>query len=137
MNRAPEPAPAGMQAYPHTRVPNPPNLYGQQDMVSVPTTFPRFATPWGMVQLSNGLDRTDMGRKQTYVAAGYLAAISPQYPGSTRQFGRNPADFPIKNPSYQQWDTYVQMTAGQEPVSGPGPGYMMGGTGVLMNPGGG
>lgn len=116
------------------RVPNPHVDYGENDIVTEPTTFPRYATPWNQMQLSNGWDGTNYGHRDSSPAAGYAVNSIPYIPGQTRLYGENPADFPMQGISPSQWNQYVQATAGSQPMYPGGPGQIVGG---LYNPGSG
>lgn len=116
------------------RKPNPHVLYGQIDMENAPTTFARIATRWGDLQLSNGLDRTNFGRRFTYSNVGYLANVMPTVPGQDRLSGIHPANYPMRGPAPSQWDTHVANTAGSQPNYPGGPGQVMG---AVRNPGSG
>lgn len=106
--------------------PNPHILYGQDDIETAPTTFNRIGTRWGDVQLSNGWQNTDYGRRTGYAAKGYLIAVLPSLPGQTRLSGSNPADFPARGPAPSQWQFHVNSSAGSQPSYPGGPGYIMG-----------
>lgn len=127
------PQPIGVYA---GRVPNPHIQYGQDDMMNAPTTFARIATRWADVQLSNGWQNTNYGRRNGYQPEGYLIATLPNTPGLTRLSGSNPADFPARGPSPSQWDYHVMSTAGAQPNYPGGPGYIMGQVGRIGNAGG-
>lgn len=118
------------------RVPNPHIVYGQDDMMNAPTTFARYATRWGDVQLSNGWQNTDYGRRAGYAAKGYLIAVTPTLPGQTRLSANNPADFPARGPAPSQWDYHVMSSAGSQPSYPGGPGYIMGSVGHTGSAGG-
>lgn len=126
------PPDANIAVYPGSRAPN--NvLRGQEDLVTVPTQFPRYMTPWGQMQLSNGVDRGDYGRRDASPQASYLAEVAAIQPGQTRLYGRNLGDFPMQGATYQQWQLYVQMTAGAEPTYNGGPGVIA--ANGIINPG--
>lgn len=121
--------------YQGPRAPNPRTLYGQEDLVTVPAVYPRFMTPWGMLQLSNGIDRGDQGKRDVSPAASYMSAVAAIQPGQTRLYGKNLSDFPMQGASYQQWQVYVQTTAGSESTYNGGPGIIA--ANGLVNPGSG
>jgi hypothetical protein len=114
--------PAQIVVLPGSRGPNPNIQYGQEDMNLTPVMLARYATPWNMVQLSNGVDRGDQGMKDLNPASSYLANVVPLQPGQTRVTGTNPADFPQMNMAPAQWAAYVQATAGLQPQYGSGVG---------------
>lgn len=124
----------GIAIYPAARGENPYVWRGQEDLVITPTQYPRFMTPWNQVQLSNGWDGTDMGKRDTSAAASYLSGIVPLQPGQTRLSGTNYADFPQQGMAYPQWQAYVQSTAGAQPQYTGGVGTIYG---KVMNPGSG
>lgn len=132
---APTPPDTGIGVYQGARAPNPRTLYGQDDLVTVPTVYPRFMSPWGMLQLSNGIDRGDYGKRDASPAASYLSAVAAIQPGQTRLSGKNLADFPMQGASYQQWQVYVQSTAGSESSYNGGPGVIA--ANGIVNPGSG
>lgn len=126
-------APAGIVVYPGRRMPNPFIQYGQDDIDIIPNTFPRFSTAdTTQVQLSNGWDRTNFGYKDGSAPASYLAEVAAFQPGQTRLSGTTPGNFPQKPLAPQQWNAYVQGTAGSEPQYGGGAGTAMG---TVYNPG--
>lgn len=126
--------PAGIAVYPNARDTNPYIWYGQDDIVTTPTQYPRFMTPWNQAQLSNGWDGTNFGVRDSSPAASYLAEVSAFQPGQTRLYGSNLADFPMVGMAPQQWQAYVQSTAGAQPQYTGGVGTINGG---IMNPGSG
>lgn len=116
----------------HGRVPNPNILYGQDDMENAPTTFARIATRWADVQLSNGWQNTNYGKRFTFSNTGYLASVVPVEPGATRLSGRQQGDFPMRGPAPSQWDFHVNNGPGSQPSYPGGPGFVMG---QAVNPG--
>lgn len=108
------------------RAVNPHVLRGQIDLENAPTTFARYATRWADVQLSNGWQNTDYGKRTGYRGAAYYIATLPTIPGQSRLSGGNPADFPLRGPAPSQWDYHVASTAGSQPNYPGGPGYVMG-----------
>ena len=127
--------PAGINVYPAARRPNPEILYGQDDLDTIPNTFPRYMSPQiTQVQLSNGWDRTNYGYRDGSAPASYLAEVAAFQPGQTRLSGTTPGNFPQKPLSPAQWNAYVQSTAGSEPQYGGGSGTVMG---IVANPGSG
>lgn len=108
------------------RIPNPNVLYGQADMENGPTTFARYATRWGDVQLSNGVMRTNFGRRFVYQNTGYLAMVSPTVPGQTRLSGTTTGNYPSRGPAPSQWQFHVDNGPGSQPDYPGGPGYVMG-----------
>lgn len=127
-------SPAEVVIYPGVLRANPNIDYGQQDQFITPTQYPRFATPWNQVQLSNGWDGTNMGKRDTSPAASYLAEVSAFQPGQMRLSGTNYADFPQTPMAPQQWNAYVQSTAGQQPDMAGGVGTV---SAPVFNPGSG
>lgn len=121
----PEPVGQPIAAYPG-KVPNPHIAYGQDDMVNAPVTFNRIGTRWGDVQLNNGWQNTNYGKRLTYNAAGYLFAVSQHVPGYSRLIGRNPADFPARGPAPSQWAFHVATGPGMQPDTPGGPGQAAG-----------
>lgn len=119
--------------YPGARAPNPNVFYGQDDIVTVPTVFPRYSTPWNQIQLSNGVDRGDQGKRDTNPPSNYLYNAAPFQPGQTRMSGTSIGDFPMQGAGYQQWQVYVQTTAGMEPTYNGGPGIIA--ANGIINPG--
>lgn len=117
-------------------VPNPHIAYGQVDMVNAPTTFARIATRWRDVQLRNGWQTTNYGRRMEQPAASQFVAAAPKIPGQTRLMGTHPADFPMRGPAPSQWDYHVASTAGSQPMYPGGPGYIMGTVGYTGSSGG-
>lgn len=105
---------------------NPHVLRGQADLENAPTTFARYATRWADMQLSNGWQNTDYGKRTGYRGAAYMIAITPSIPGQTRLIGNNSADFPLRGPAPSQWDYHVASSAGSQPFYPGGPGYVMG-----------
>jgi hypothetical protein len=102
-------APAVIAVYPGARTDNPHVYRGQDDIITVPTVFPRYMTPDPhQVQLSNGWDRTSYGARDLTPQASYLSAIAAFQPGQTRLTGSNPGDFVQQGISYQQWQMYAQ-----------------------------
>lgn len=124
----------GIVIYPAARGENPYVWRGQEDIVITPTQYPRFMTPWNQVQLSNGVDRGDMGKRDLNKAASYMSGIIPLQPGQTRLSGTQYADFAQQGMAPQQWQAYVQSTAGQQPTYTGGVGTIYG---KIMNPGSG
>jgi hypothetical protein len=119
--------PAGIAVYPAAIVPNQLTQYGQQDKIAVPVIFPRYMTPAiTQVQLSNGWDSTNMGKKDVAAAASYLAEVAAFQPGQTRMTGMMPANFPMTAMAPQTWNNYVQSTAGAQPVNTGGVGTTSG-----------
>jgi hypothetical protein len=129
------PGGAGIPLAPYIgRTPNPNILYGQDDMMNAPVTFNRIGTRWGDVQLSNGWDRTNYGRRLQYATAGYLNVVMPNIPGQSRQSGQQAGDFPVKGMAPAQWQYHFDQTAGMQPNYPGGPGQAMG---TIFNPGSG
>lgn len=124
----------GVVIYPSARGENPNVWRGQEDMVLTPTQYPRFMTPWNQVQLSNGWDGTNYGKRDSSAAASYLSGIVPFQPGQTRLYGSNIADFPQQGMAYPQWQAYVQSTAGAQPAYTGGVGTV---NAPMFNPGSG
>src|SRR5882724_9816355 len=64
--------PSGEPMTPYTgRAPNPHIAYGQADLTNAPTTFNRFGTRWGDVQLKNGLaNGVASGKRWGYRGSG-------------------------------------------------------------------
>lgn len=122
-----------MQVY-QGRIPNPNILYGQDDLTNAPVTFNRIGTRWGDVQLSNGWDRTNYGKRLTYRSSGYLNVVQPQIPGQQRQSGQQAGDFPVRGMAPAQWESHVSRTAGMQPNYPGGPGQALG---TIFNPGSG
>lgn len=118
-------APQPLQRY-QGWVPSPHILYGQQDIETAPLTFNRIGTRWGDVQLSNGWQNTNYGKRMVTPGAYYLVAVTPTIPGQTRLSGGRFADFPARGPAPSQWQSYYDATAGMQPDSPGGPGQMMG-----------
>jgi len=118
------------------RTPNPHIAYGQDDMMNAPTTFNRIGTRWGDVQLRNGWQTTNYGRRMTGPEAHQMVAITPRIPGQDRISGTHPADFPVRGPAPSQWDFHVANSAGSQPSYPGGPGYMMGNPGFTGSSGG-
>ena len=128
--------PAGIVVLPAARRPNPLIFYGQDDLDTLPNTFPRFGSnDVTLVQLANGLaNGTAMGFKDGSAPASYLAEVASFEPGKTRQNGTTPGNYPQRSMAPQQLAAYVQATAGSEPQYGGGVGTFMG---TLDNPGSG
>lgn len=119
--------PAGIAVYPQARGENRNHYYGQEDLIFVPTVFPRYSTPAiTQVQLSNGWDRTDMGMKDPSAAASYLSQVAAFQPGQTRLTGTQPSAFVMTSPAPQQWDAHVASTAGMQPNYTGGVGTVSG-----------
>lgn len=116
------------------RSPNPYIRYGEQDMENMPLTLAlkQSKIVWD-VQLSNGLDRTNIGYRMGIPAAGYLIATNQKIPGQTRLsgYGQQSA-FPMIGMAPSQWDNYVAAGPGAQPSYPGGPGAIMG---TLINPG--
>lgn len=124
--------PAQINVLPTARGTNPNIWYGQEDTNLMPVMLARYATPWNQVQLSNGVDRGDQGKKDLNPASSYLANVVPLQPGQTRVSGTNPADFPQMQMAPAQWNSYVQATAGLQPQYGTGVGTA---SAPVFNPG--
>ena len=119
--------PAGIAVYPQARGENVKHYYGQEDLVLVPTIFPRYSFPGVFqVQLSNGWDRTDMGLKDPSAAASYLSQVAAFQPGQTRLTVTQPSNFVMTSPAPQQWDAHVAATAGSQPDYTGGVGTVSG-----------
>jgi hypothetical protein len=108
------------------RVPNPHIQYGQDDLTNAPTTFARFRTRWGGIQLSNGVMRTNFGRRFTFQRTGYLNNVVQTVPGQSRLSGTTPSNFPMRGPAPSQWQFHVDNGPGSQPSTPGGPGQIMG-----------
>ena len=125
MEYALTPPEAQVAVYPGARRPNPNVFYGQDDQITVPTQYPRFAMKSVYdVQLSNGWDATDWGKRDNSPQGSYLSAVAAFQPGQTRLYGSNYADFPMQGVTPQQWSVYVQTTAGAQSQYNGGPGVI-------------
>lgn len=101
--------PAGIVIYPYARTDNPHVYRGQEDIVTLPVVFPRFMTPDPhQIQLSNGWDKSNYGKRDVSPQASYLSAVAAFQPGQTRMTGQNPGDFVQQGISYAQWQMYAQ-----------------------------
>lgn len=114
------------------RIPNPHVLYGQEDIETGPVTFARYATRWGDVQLDNGWNHTNMGRRMLQPAASWFAMAQPTIPGQTRLIGQNPSDFIPASNAPSQWQFHYDSSAGMQPNTPGGPGQVAGRTLVNM-----
>jgi hypothetical protein len=118
-------------------VPNPHIVHGQGEIDTSPITFARYATRWADVQLSNGWQNTNYGRRMTLTPMAYLMNAVPTIPGQTRLSGQaTPSAFPIKGMAPSQWDFHVQNSAGQQPDNPGGPGQTLGPVGGFYGGGG-
>jgi hypothetical protein len=134
MEISPQKLPAGIVVLPSARQPNPRTFYGQDDLYTLPITYPRFAHNDVVdVQLANGLSNGALaGYRDGSAPASYLAEVAAFQPGQTRLSGTTPGNFPQRAMAPQQWNAYVQATAGSEPQYGGGSGTVMG---MVANPG--
>lgn len=112
--------------------PNPNVVYGQMDMDNQPTTFNRIGTRWGDVQMHNGWDDTNWGRRITYATAGFYNEVIPVVPGQMRLL---PSGFVGQGPAPSQWQRNVNVGPGSQPMTPGGPGQLQGVS--LRNPGSG
>jgi hypothetical protein len=126
--------PAGIIVLPAARRPNPEIFYGQDDLYTLPITYPRFAhNDTTQVQLANGLSNgTGMGFIDGSAPASYLAEVASFEPGRTRLSGTTPGNFPQRAMAPAQWNAYVAATAGSEPQFAGGSGTFLG---AVANPG--
>lgn len=94
-----------------------------------PVTVARYNMSRGIhdVQLNNGWQRTNYGRRTTYASSGYLSGVVPQVPGQTRLFGQggSPGNFTPKTqsaiaPSAWQANVANAQNLSVNTVSGPG-----------------
>lgn len=106
--------------------PNPHILYGQDDIETGPVTFNRIGTRWRDVQLSNGWQNTNYGKRMTVVPAQYHWESYPIVPGQTRLSGTTNQNFPQLGPAPSQWQNYYQSQAGNQPNYPGGPGSFLG-----------
>lgn len=114
------------------RIANPHILYGQRDLENAPTTFARYATRWGDVQLSNGWMNTNFGRRLSNAKTGYLSNVQPTVPGQTRLTGLHPSNYPMRGPAPSQWQFHVNNGPGSQPDYPGGPGQILGGGPILQ-----
>jgi len=116
---------------PLSQGPLPPPTHDNQ-----PTTFNRFATRWGDLQLRNGLaNRVASGQINGYRGEGWYDVAAPTIPGQQRLISGRVGDFPARGPAPSQWSANVANGPGSQPDYPGGPGYLMGGS--LINPGSG
>jgi hypothetical protein len=94
-----------------------------------PVTVARYNMSRGVhdVQLSNGWQRTNYGKRTTYASSGYLSGIVPQVPGQSRLIGQggSPGNFTPKTQSAiapVTWQNNVAQAQAQavNTISGPG-----------------
>jgi hypothetical protein len=122
----------GMQSYNGTLGANRHIVPAQNDVDNSPITFNRHATRWGDMQLSNGWQNTNYGKRLVYGTQGYLNEVVPIIPGMTRLY---PAGFPRQGAAPSQWQANFNNGPGQQPNYPGGPGQVMGTQ--LVNPGSG
>ena len=124
---------AGMVgANPHMAIPNRGEEYD-----TTPITFNRIGTRWCDTQLNNGLrDYVASGRINSYRGEGWYDVTVPLVPGQTRLVGSNhPGYFVPKGGAPSQWQDAYNSTAGAQPSTPGGPGYLAAPS--LYNPGSG
>jgi hypothetical protein len=116
----------GYQQNPHMILQALPGGYTAQIDPS-PVTFARYNMSRGVhdVQLSNGWQRTNYGRRTVYASSGYLNEVAPEIPGQSRLIGKNTADFIMKGPAPAQWQNQVDQVQSVPPNPG-GPGQLGG-----------
>lgn len=94
-----------------------------------PVTVARYNMSRGVhdVQLSNGWQRTNYGRRTTYASSGYLSTVLPQVPGQSRLIGQggSPGNFTPKtqsavSPFTMQQRSQAAQNLSVNTVSGPG-----------------
>jgi hypothetical protein len=92
-----------------------------------PVTFARYNMSRGMhdVQLNNGWQRTNYGKRTVYASSGYLNEVMPQIPGQSRLSGTQTGDFVMRGPAPAQWQNIVDNVQSQ-PSNPGGPGQVMG-----------
>lgn len=104
----------------------------QNDMDYSPITFNRHGTRWGDMQLNNGWQDTNYGKRLRYGTQGYLNEVVPIIPGQSRLI---PSGFPRQSLAPSQWQNNINNGPGQQPNYPGGPGQVMGT--ALVNPGSG
>jgi hypothetical protein len=116
----------GYQENSHILIPALPGGYTAQVDPS-PVTFARYNMARGVhdVQLNNGWQRTNYGRRTVYASSGYLNEIQPQIPGQSRLFGTNTADFVMRGPAPGQMQA-IQDQVQSQPSNPGGPGQLGG-----------
>jgi hypothetical protein len=94
-----------------------------------PVTVARYNMSRGIhdVQLNNGWQRTNYGKRTTYASSGYLSSIVPQIPGQSRLIGQggSPGNFTPKTqsaiaPSTWQNNVAQAQATSVNTISGPG-----------------
>ena len=104
--------------------PNPHHAWGTEDMENKPVTFVRYNMSRGVhdVQLSNGWQFTNYGRKTVCGTSGYLNSVQPQIPGQSRLIGAGTSSsFVPRGGSPGQWQNKVdQANNAASTVGGPG-----------------
>ncbi len=109
-----------------------------------PVTFARYNMSRGVhdVQLNNGWQRTNYGRRTVYASSGYLSSVTPQWPGQSRLIGQggSPGNFTPKTQSAtgpSAWQALVANAQSQSVNTVSGPGTIAGGTLGYMGSSGG
>lgn len=118
----------GYQQTQHALIPALPGGYTAQVDPS-PVTFARYNMARGMhdVQLNNGWQRTNYGKRTTYASSGYLNEVMPEIPGQSRLYGQggSPSNFVPRGPAPAQWQNIVD-TIQSRPANPGGPGKSAG-----------
>lgn len=110
------------------KVPNPHILYGQDDIETGPVTFARYNMSRGVhdVQLNNGWQHTNYGKRTVYASSGYLNEVQPEIPGQSRLFGGSiSSNFVPRGPAPANYQNVVN-AAQTQPSNPGGPGQAMG-----------
>lgn len=109
---------------------------GENSFDNQPITFTRYTNNnTHLVQLSNGWQNTNYGKRLIYKGSGYLNEVVPRIPGQTRLYGGPPNSFVPRGNAPAQWQANVDNGPGMQPESPGGPGQMLGTN--LRNPGSG
>lgn len=94
-----------------------------------PVTFARYNMSRGMhdVQLSNGWQFTNYGKRTVYASSGYLNVVQPQIPGQSRLYGQNgpPQPFVPRGGAPSLWQQQVDRAQSMPKTPG-GPGQILG-----------
>jgi len=97
--------------------------------IDAPVTFARYNMSRGIhdVQLNNGWQQTNYGKRIDYQLASYLNNISPTIPGQSRLYGSGgpPQPFVPRGAAPSQWQQLVD-AAQAAPRTPGGPGQHIG-----------